>query len=115
MMWQKKNGEKHGSLWRGSASALRRGGPGGPETLLQWGWRGVVLGMGKGGDLRSCHALNGKTFKSGQSLPFALVLSLSNIDEILNSGSQDPGAVQQGGEHALEDRHEHSSHRKGIL
>lgn len=75
----------------------------------------VVLGMGKGGDTRSCHALNGKTFKPGQSLPFALVSSLLNNDEILHSASQDPGAVEQGGEHALEDRHEHSSHRKGVL
>ena len=47
--------------------------------------------MGKGADIRS--ALNGKTFKASRLPAFVLITSSLNNDEILNSGSQEPGAV----------------------
>ena len=67
------------------------------EPLLGVGGRGVVSGVEKGDDIRSCQAPNGKTFKASRLPPFALITSSFNDDEILDSGLRDPGMVKWGG------------------
>lgn len=48
----------------------------------------MVSSVGKTGDIRSCYALNGKSFKASWSSTFAFMTSSLNDDEILNKGAR---------------------------
>ena len=77
--------EKLGYTWEPLAGTSQHYLGGGSESWAPSGGGGVVPGVGERNGIRSCHALNGKSFEARWSSPFALITS-SLMTRFLNWG-----------------------------